>query len=377
MLYISRIVNNYDAVNKRYGVVDSDDNVETLVSKAELISLITKHRLKIDGVRLVRNKNGELSVRVNARNTNVGNVTSQQVKAKLLTGVDISVSKGEIVLISVNCDIMSDDYKIKLSDYGNKIAWDVPVVFTSSRKKGVILSFDDSISVYGELKSAPVDGRNPYIVYDISDATKSEIVDTVYNCTSRIFIMSLRRNRYMLDRYERWILRLQYEYVRVKGAASEADFDFIDAARKVPISQSLVHLTAQELEIVESAVEHTKSIEYSNYYITQLASNVVCKALRAGQFRLFVMSDFEFLRDNFWCRSIDCFSDPYIKQENISTTLQTFWRYINICSPDDRSIELFVSMCNNVAEAIHNHSRSANKHFHCRKCEIFHECTGR
>lgn len=144
MLYISRFLGE-DA----YGVVDTDDDIEQVVSWQELSEAVEDYGLNIKGCVLANVKE---TVLMSCSPYQLPKYcTKAQAKLKTLFGVDLRLWRDEITAIMVDPNFAEQDIKIRLSDYGKRISGNAVLggmVF--SVNCGPMLILDDNVEIYGD-----------------------------------------------------------------------------------------------------------------------------------------------------------------------------------------------------------------------------------
>lgn len=136
MLYISRIISQ-----KRYGVVDTDTGVETVMSGAEIRNLVEVHGKEIKGV-AVSDFDGQVMGDITVWQPQE-TISRLQVKARAIYGVVVKMNGDQVTNISIPRSM--DCGRVKLSDLGKKFC---ASVFQGSEINGsVTFVLDDSIEV--------------------------------------------------------------------------------------------------------------------------------------------------------------------------------------------------------------------------------------
>lgn len=169
MLYISRIV-----TRSTYGVIDTDDNVETIASYNELKHFVKDLGIDIDGVTI----NGTyLKIEV-ANHSN----SSKIAKLAMMTGVVLSVVDDTLTSISFNHNVKS--CTIRLSDYCSSIGDYVlsrrNISFLTSDKK-IVLVLDNDIDITGKSFSELYSFHNTLVV-DITNYKSKKNINKLYKC---------------------------------------------------------------------------------------------------------------------------------------------------------------------------------------------------
>lgn len=171
MLYISRVNQN-----AKYIVVDTDDNTETACSWNDLCAAVLTHNLDIKGVK-VDDIGGIRSILRVTPYQPPNSFSPAQVKAKVLMGVEFTISNGLITMVTVDARVSKGDPKVRLSDYASKVSANLRVKWTNNAdNKTLILILDDKMEV--------VDGAPSCILYgikwDITDYHNAPIVSHLY-----------------------------------------------------------------------------------------------------------------------------------------------------------------------------------------------------
>lgn len=138
MLYISRCVGK-----SSYGIVDTDDDSEQIVSYTDLLSMCHSFKkLHINGVKL----SGGVVDRVEVYQ-HTDYVTGRQAKLKSMRNVELIVYKDMITAIRWDASKVDCPVEIRMSDYGRRCA--DRLLWGNLRAGGHILTliFDDNIEV--------------------------------------------------------------------------------------------------------------------------------------------------------------------------------------------------------------------------------------
>ena len=180
MLYISRAVGHGS-----FGVVDTDDDVEEVVSAQELVKLCKSDLgVEITGVKLTANGTVYGMRPYQPPET----YTKNQVKAQLLQHVDIRVFRGAVSGIFWNANLIKTPITIRLSDFGES-CWD-GVLIGNDSDSGVkiTLVLDDKICI-GEASFRMPFGTNlgpngMGVVFDVREMSDGP---SVYNVSQSVF----------------------------------------------------------------------------------------------------------------------------------------------------------------------------------------------
>ena len=144
MLFLSRKFYQGD-----YGVVDTDDDVETVATYAELHDAITDKGLHIEGVVPNIDRDGNIvGIRSITPYQDPRYRTSTQLKWKALMGVDVRVLKDEITYLGFNGKVVPNNTRVRLSDFGKKMHAFVPMEVNDFKDDNcVIIVLDNKIEI--------------------------------------------------------------------------------------------------------------------------------------------------------------------------------------------------------------------------------------
>lgn len=205
MLFISRIVR----VNgQKYGVVDTDDGVEELVS---LVSIKDAIRNGVDIAGVYR---GEVDCSIDYIEVWKGLRNSvKQTKLYTVYGIDIRTWDGIICHINWDRDKLRHPVSVRLSDYGVRCGDGIFVAYMADyyTSNPITFVFDDKISIspytlddfsMSYAKDCPVGS----LVLDISEVMNKSFVETFYQSLGNFLRLS-RNESYVVvkDRPIRWM----------------------------------------------------------------------------------------------------------------------------------------------------------------------------
>lgn len=168
MLYISRIV--FDANSSdptKYGVVDTDDDVENFLTWQQINELSTILNMKIKGVEIDESELFDPIVSSISPYQDKRYYSGKQAKTNALLGVDIRTWRDEITAVVVNTKVFHSDSYIRLSEYGKRISGvaDIYSIGDGPVDGSLTLILDKSIEVYGNSLSI----LNSGIKWDITE----------------------------------------------------------------------------------------------------------------------------------------------------------------------------------------------------------------
>lgn len=203
MLYISR-----RASMMVYGVVDTDDDVETKIHREDINTIVSQHNLHIEGVVTGVTDN---YVRELIPYQDMRYCRPVQVKTKALLGVDIRTYKDEISAILADDKLAKKYSSFRLSDFGAVVDWNV--VSKCWLGLSLIWELDDNITVTGKFTRHC--GLLEAGVIDIRNVSSEKIVEDVYTVMlvgeQTGFESPSRLKGYIIDHEDRarhWIKRL-------------------------------------------------------------------------------------------------------------------------------------------------------------------------
>lgn len=168
MLYLSRVVED-----DRFGIVDTDDNVETVVTRTQLSEIAVELKLPVAGVTIMQGNMGWYIKQISVWQDNQYS-TQLQIKTKTLLSIDVTLFKDEIVGIKV-LKPLQQEVVLKLSDYAKKVSTFAMIRGTRGGF-GVVLKFDDSLIITGDCFIS----NAPGVKFDVRDVTKWDILRSVY-----------------------------------------------------------------------------------------------------------------------------------------------------------------------------------------------------
>lgn len=166
MLYISRQI----GVDK-YGVVDTDDGQEDVLNRKQIEHVVVDLHIPIEGATIFEHPTHHYKY-LSGVEVIQPNMTRQQLKSKVLQGIDVRYHEGVVTAISV----MYPDTTIRLKDYGTEFG---NYVFWFNRvEPNTIFVFDDGLKFNSKTFK---DWRQRGIVMDLSNVTDMKIVNRIYD----------------------------------------------------------------------------------------------------------------------------------------------------------------------------------------------------
>lgn len=177
MLYISRFTHPDEIVDsKLYNVADTDDDTETAVDMIDLVDAVINRGLDIKGV-IVSTFMGNRTVQGVETYQNPAFSSFMHAKLKTLCGIEVRCYKGEIVTIVADCKITRGDARLRLSDWGSSMAWNVPIGWMNHDSRSrLIIVLDDKITMIGRQPQV----GSIWVRWDIKDLTDESLVYDIY-----------------------------------------------------------------------------------------------------------------------------------------------------------------------------------------------------
>lgn len=176
MLYISRRV-GYD----EFGVFDTDDNIESIISRTELVDAVSKLGVSIEGVHVYIPSLGIQAPKVSFVDPYQDEryITPIQVKTKLMKHVNVTLWGTRITAVTWRDDELISDVSIRLSDFGDVCESGLLLGNSTSFDAKVTLIVDDKVEVR---ENSFIWGRVdlPSVFIDVREMTNEIAVEEVY-----------------------------------------------------------------------------------------------------------------------------------------------------------------------------------------------------
>lgn len=207
MLYLSRRVGM-----DKWGVVDTDDDVEEVVAGSVVGDAVLNHNIQIRGAELVDTPNGKFIKRYTVYQ-DMRYCTQLQARTKTLLGIDVRVYKDEIVHISVDGKIAKAGTRLRLSDFGHSMSWHAQIRLSDlNAEETIVLVLDDTVKMlYTDMMLVTMSS----IRWDISECTDEEFVAAVYNNLMTTNLLSISAwGSFLIDTEERTNLWIAAALVR-------------------------------------------------------------------------------------------------------------------------------------------------------------------
>lgn len=178
MLYISRFVGL-----RGYGVVDTDDGVEEILSRQQLEEAVIKYGIEIKGV-ITKSRNWEHWIAKVEVYQPPESVIKQQAKSKVLLGVDVKVFDDRITAIEWTASPNDKERVVRLSDYGTHVGAKVlnrmSVVYNkhTTAKSFLTIILDDKLTCDNK---AFMNASSTDVKFDLREVTENRIAFIFYN----------------------------------------------------------------------------------------------------------------------------------------------------------------------------------------------------
>ena len=227
MLYISRYIGP-----DQYGVVDTDDGVEQVISFTELYGAVCLDRLSIAGAPIVHNTLADKNIVVCQPPDTISRV---QAKAKVLLKVDVKCYKSMITSIIWNRSSDEDLVDIRLSDYGTCVADYVLARNVAFGGYKVCLIFDDKLTYctnafrrrYFERDLIGKNGVGAvFDLRELSDGNAAILYDMLYsgakdNIPGGIIDQAERMDKFTYNHYHKYLNGIKKSYDEFRHAMAE------------------------------------------------------------------------------------------------------------------------------------------------------------
>lgn len=203
MLYISRHIGQ-----AKYGVVDSDDGVETVCTYGDLHEYVIGLGLDIKGVQVTevvsRGKLKPMIQRVDVYQ-DASFVTRSQAKMKVLSGVDVKTYGDQVVAINIGKGGLPKKTELRLSDYGTSCGEYIFQRMTTLTNGALVIKLDDNIALTSKSLRYCFDRG---VVIDTSEVTEKKVIEYVarelsgsYHWLTKIYDNVVRDNQSRIDYY--------------------------------------------------------------------------------------------------------------------------------------------------------------------------------
>ena len=199
MLYISRFVGQ-----SKYGVVDTDDGSETVVTYKELCEYALDLGMHIEGVNVVTETvrgRARLAIRGISAVQDVATVSNSQTKLKILRGIDIKTYNGKIVSMTAEKGVAQAGTRVRLSDYGNEcgeyIFKSMLFGYSGAQYTGsIIVVLDDKVKITSKSLR---DFHDHGVTLDMTEVTNKDVIEYVCRELSRAHMAVKFMSQYVID----------------------------------------------------------------------------------------------------------------------------------------------------------------------------------
>lgn len=347
MLYINRFVGDGS-----YGVVDTDDGSETVISHSDLSKCCIELGLDIKGVTIAKRTlsgGGQADCIFDVKvYQSDASLTSKQTKDLLLRGVDVKTYKGEIVSIEVKPGSVPVGYRLRLSDYGNScgeyILKSMPEYWNNPF---LVLVLDDKVRINGKtLKWMTKHG----VSVDTHEVTDQKVIWIVCReLTQSLTKMDMVKS-YVFDSQDRMDFYMSFailsrwgnEHPTITGIG-----DVVHDARKATrivlkkYKSEFLKMASNEHKWTVRGIIHNESIDFLKWLADPINRGILdfgdYDSLRKSNF----MQIFRVLREASAC-------NPYV--------LLRFENFFNWFIVDSEMQSVFVDFCRNTGNFLYSYS---------------------
>lgn len=360
MLYISRVL-----PDEHYGVVDTDDGVEEIVTRDRLVSAVMFDKVEILGVEYFPKNWGDgygTIGRITPYQID-GKQSGSQAKVKTLFGMDVRVYDGEITYIGINTKHMPERAKIKLSQLGQRVDWNVEIHFDDLSYKELTFVLDDNIKPIG-----PGPKRNwpPHrVTWDLRAVSDNAAVVPVYRylITSR-YSNPMFWEKQIIDKPDRKAYWSQMALLTTPSW--NVTQDLIDYLDNYPADLKSLAPPSDIVNSFRDVVNLVKGYVIGIYYFYRYCCARVKDRPKNGPFTI---DEFDWLRENMAktiaAIEVDCGPNDKLAHR-LKAGKYAFERYLKYFNPTDEVKALFVELCNRVMQyAIDSCKRNRNRCYVC------------
>lgn len=330
MLYISRILQN-----GKCGVVDTDDNTETIITFRALHSSIIDNFLQIEGVEVRTNRSGSRSIQNILPYQPLETYTELQVKMKSLQGIDIRIFCGEIAAIVLDSRIVRDGTIVRLSRFAHRFAESTPVHWCdTSLTRSVTFVIDDKLGVDHLSPSVCVHG----VKWDLRELPDNEFVTSMY---SELLESKVIKPRH----WEQFVIDTEKRTTLWRCASClDTDQDELGTLRK------LLDGHKSDLQYMSAFIGSYYKREFQNVADDGLSNiipayNEAFKDLsRMVEYRTYTLQDYDYLSYQFF----NVFTQLSRAKKVWYSSIKRFENYLRFFIPTPEIKSLYVDLCNNV-----------------------------
>lgn len=332
MLYISRRVKSV-----YYGVVDTDDDVETVASIEDICDAV--RYVKIKGVMM--NKKGEVyGIRVVGDDSNI---STMQAKLRALYDVSVSIYKGEVVSVLVGARAPKV-VTINVSSLAHKLSAEAQYYWSDEvDEQGVLhIVLDDSVEITGGEVTIGVAG----VKFDIT-ACGPGVADAFY--TRLLNMGGLGRfvwSDHIIDTSERGIM--YWSSWQLSSWMDEDDVEYMSQFIDIQyLSDKLYEKNKKDFEHMSRFILSKQTIEGLRDSVHY--SDMMRSLYENGVFQRVVDSnDFKFLYKTY-LRVLEAISNATGVDEDKVTRFYNFIKYFKY---GDEVKQIYVDFCHVTAKAL-------------------------
>ena len=194
MLYISRQISLGDTSwENEFGVVDTDDDVEEIVTWGSLSYTFRDVDIEVEGVTYTKKRrstdDGEYKMVFDITPyQDVRYYSARQAKLKTLYGVDLRTWNGEITYLGVDFNKVPKGLSIRLSDFGQRIGYlKIELTSVPNNPQPLTLVLDDKIK-FNHLIAIEMTFD---VILDFTEVTDDNLVNRCYDFLEPISVAGI------------------------------------------------------------------------------------------------------------------------------------------------------------------------------------------
>lgn len=344
MLYISRKTGEH-----HYGVVDTDDGVETIVTDAEIRSVVFKYGIKIEGV-LEGHRNDSLYLIRPVHGP--GSQSKLQLKWKALYGIDVVIYDEEIQYVSRDDIVYQKDIALRVSDLACKFSGHALLMINGNQ----LLTFvvDDKVEFTHCLPQAGFGAFN--IGWDISELSNDGLADVFYRCFLRGMSMEFSDwDRFVKDRPGRGDWARYACFVKDTQVHNAEEYKKLLFRPDYAVISERVfdYFSVEFTQICETDILHSLFVSMPIEDFKHLVEDMLAEDISWAA----TCKDFERLSTEFLgvCRFLKLVSTIH------SYSLTCMENYIRYFKSPKRMQALFIKLCNTTATDVGIYIRKGGK----------------
>lgn len=338
MLYISRMIEEFmpgtsDLLCK-YGVCDTDDDVEEVIYSGTLETAVLGYGIEIKGVDVVT-LNGVSAIRDIEVYQDSRYYKPIQAKTKMLRGVDVVTFRDEIVRFRINRKIFKGPLRLRLSDYAKRMHWST---YADSIGSMLIFVLDDNFEIYGNIRDRNSHGT----ILDVREVTNPALIDQIYgDFIDNDMLDQWDWHKRIIDTQER-IDFWKCQYCICRGE-DETDSFHLQLALTERFEENCIVLASAYKPEFEKVARY--DIHLLLRFFSQRLFDDFVALMRSRKEKPFSLDDYECLRGS--CINVlDLISDNV--PNLCAKQFRNFIKYMHV--PDDIR-RLYIDVCNNAARA--------------------------